>query len=176
MKTCFSLEGCRIISWILVIWNFMVMYIAEASIYSHYAGRSVGPFHMETPVLGFWNFHSLPSISPASSVSACQLSHVQLSVTPLTVAHQAPLSMEFSRQEYWSGLPFPSPGIFPTQGLNPHCFLYNCHYLDAIPSWPGSNFLIMSFLSFLSSPSYFFYCFTFEKSSVYFPNSLFIFS
>ena len=36
----------------------------------------------------------------------CSLSHVQFFVTPLTVAHQAPLSMEFSRQEYWSGLPF----------------------------------------------------------------------
>ena len=35
------------------------------------------------------------------------------------IAHQAPPSMEFSRQEYWSGLPFPSLGIFPTQGLNP---------------------------------------------------------
>ena len=34
---------------------------------------------------------------------------------PWTVAHQAPQSMAFSRQEYWSGLPFPSPGIFPTQ-------------------------------------------------------------
>ena len=34
------------------------------------------------------------------------LSHVQLSAAPWTVAHQAPLSMEFSRQEYWSGLPF----------------------------------------------------------------------
>ena len=39
-------------------------------------------------------------------------------MAPQTVAHQAPLSMEFSRQEYWSGLPFSSPGIFPTQGLN----------------------------------------------------------
>ena len=38
------------------------------------------------------------------------LSHVQLCVTPMTVAHQAPLSMEFSRQDYSSGLPFPSPG------------------------------------------------------------------
>ena len=38
------------------------------------------------------------------------LSHVQFFGTPLTVAFQAPLSMEFSRQEYWSGLPFPSPG------------------------------------------------------------------
>ena len=37
------------------------------------------------------------------------LSHVCLSVTPWTVARQAPLSMGFSRQEYWSGLPFPSP-------------------------------------------------------------------
>ena len=40
------------------------------------------------------------------------------SATPWTVACQAPLSMEFSRQEYWSELPFPSPGIFPTQGSN----------------------------------------------------------
>ena len=37
------------------------------------------------------------------------LSHVRLFATPWTVAHQAPLSMGFSRQEYWSGLPFPSP-------------------------------------------------------------------
>ena len=40
------------------------------------------------------------------------LSHVQLFVTPWTVACQAPLSMEFSRQEYWNGLPFPSPRHF----------------------------------------------------------------
>ena len=41
------------------------------------------------------------------------------SAIPWTVAYQVPPSMGFSRQEYWSGLPFPSPGIFPTQGLNP---------------------------------------------------------
>ena len=41
------------------------------------------------------------------------LSHVQLSVTPWNVAHQAPLLMECSRQEYWSGLPFPRPGDLP---------------------------------------------------------------
>ena len=38
---------------------------------------------------------------------------------PWTVAHQAPLSMGFSRQEYWSELPVPSPGIFLAQGSNP---------------------------------------------------------
>ena len=39
--------------------------------------------------------------------------------TPWTVAHQAPLSMGFSRQEYWSGLPFPSPGDLPDSGIEP---------------------------------------------------------
>ena len=47
------------------------------------------------------------------------LSHVQLFVTPWTVVHQAPLSMGFPRQEYWSGLPFPSPGDLPKQGIKP---------------------------------------------------------
>ena len=47
------------------------------------------------------------------------LSSVQLLVTPWTVAYQAPLSMGFSRQEYWSGLPFPSPGDLPDPGIEP---------------------------------------------------------
>ena len=59
----------------------MVMYIAAVTIYSHSAGRSVGPLYAETPVLGFRNFHSLPCMSPASSVYACVFSHVQLFVT-----------------------------------------------------------------------------------------------
>ena len=41
------------------------------------------------------------------------------SVIPLTVAHQAPPSMGFSRQEYWSGLPFPPPGDLPDPGIEP---------------------------------------------------------
>ena len=47
------------------------------------------------------------------------LSRVRLFVTPWTAARQAPLSMEFSRQEYWSGLPFPSPGDLPHKGIEP---------------------------------------------------------
>ena len=47
------------------------------------------------------------------------LSHVQLFATPWTVSRQAPLSMVFSRQEYWSGLPFPSPGDLPNPGIKP---------------------------------------------------------
>ena len=45
----------------------------------------------------------------ASKVKVKSLSHVRLFVTPWTVAYQAPASMGFSRQKYWSGLPFPSP-------------------------------------------------------------------
>ena len=47
------------------------------------------------------------------------LSRVRLSVTPWTVAHQASPSMGFSRQEYWSGLPFPSPGDLSDPGIKP---------------------------------------------------------
>ena len=41
------------------------------------------------------------------------------SLRPHTVAHQAPLSMRFSRQGYWNGLPFPSPGDLPNPGIEP---------------------------------------------------------
>ena len=47
------------------------------------------------------------------------LSHVRLFVTLWTAAYQAPPSMGFSRQEYWSGLPFPSPGDLPNPGMEP---------------------------------------------------------
>ena len=49
----------------------------------------------------------------------CMLSLVQLFATPWTLAHQAPLSMGFSRQEHWSGPPFPSPGDLPDPGIEP---------------------------------------------------------
>ena len=55
-------------------------------------------------------------------MGACVLSHfshVGLFAIPQTVAHQAPLSMGFSRQEYWSGLPLPSPGDLPYPGIDP---------------------------------------------------------
>ena len=50
------------------------------------------------------------------AVLSCS-SHIRLFATPWNVAHQAPLSMLFSRQEYWSGLPFPSPGDLPNPGM-----------------------------------------------------------
>ena len=58
--------------------------------------------------------HFCGSIIPQCAHS---LSLVQLFAALWTVAHQVPLSMEFSRQEYWNGLPFPSPGDLPIPGI-----------------------------------------------------------
>ena len=77
-------------------------------------------------------------------IQLCVLSHLVVSssfVNPWAVAYQAPLCTEFSRQEYWSRLPFPSPGIFPTQGLNSvllHCrqILYHLSHQGSLyPAW-----------------------------------------
>ena len=60
------------------------------------------------------------------TLSVCVLSHVQLFATPWTAVPQAPLSMGFPRQEYWSGLLFPSPGDLPnpeTKSMSPPGFL-----------------------------------------------------
>ena len=53
------------------------------------------------------------------NVKVRSLSRVQLLATPWTVGHQAPPSVGFPRQEYWSGLPFPSPGDLPDPGIEP---------------------------------------------------------
>ena len=60
-------------------------------------------------------------------------SRVQLFMTPWTVAYETPPSMEFSRQEYWNGLPFASPGDLPNPGIKPGCPALQA---DALPSEP----------------------------------------
>ena len=72
---------------------------------------------------------------PYMKVKVKLLSHVRLFVTPSpwTVAHQAPPSMGFSRQEYWSGLPFPSPGDLPYPGIEPRSPAF---WADALSSKP----------------------------------------
>ena len=68
-------------------------------------------------------------------VKVKSLSRVRLFVTPWTVAHQAPPSMGFSRQEYWSGLPFPSPGDLPNPGIEPRSPTFQADALTSEP--PG---------------------------------------
>ena len=64
------------------------------------------------------------------------LSRVQLFATPCTVAYQAPPSMEFSRQVYWSGLPFPSPGDLPDPGIELWSLALQA---DSLPSEPPTK-------------------------------------
>ena len=74
----------------------------------------------------------MSSFLPGFSQSVIQsLSHVQLFATPWTVACQVPLSLGFSRQEYWSGLPFSSPGDLPDPGIKPGSPLLQA---DCLPS------------------------------------------
>ena len=58
-------------------------------------------------------------LQTSMKVKVKSLSRVRLFVIPGTVAYQNPQSMGFSRQEYWSGLPFPSPGDLPDPGIEP---------------------------------------------------------
>ena len=73
--------------------------------------------HREVKGLAWVAWHGLGAGRHACKLSC--FSRVQLFVTSWTIAHQVPLSMEFSRQTYWSGLPFPPPGDLPNPGIKP---------------------------------------------------------
>ena len=93
-------------------------------------------------------------------VTAQSLSRVQLFAGPWTVAHQAPLSMEFSRQEYWSGLPFPSPGHLPNPGIELMSLVSDAlagRFFTASATWEASYIaVIQKFFSKRASPSFLF--------------------
>ena len=79
-------------------------------------------------------------------------SRVRLFATPWTVAHQAPLSMRFSRPKYWGGLPFSPPGDLPNPGIKPESPMAPALQVDSLPlSHQGSPCcLICYYKSFLS--------------------------
>ena len=70
-------------------------------------------------------------------VKVLVISHVSLFETQWTIVHQAPLSMEFLRQEYWRGLPFPSPGDLPNPGIEPGPPTL---WTDTLPSEPPGKY------------------------------------
>ena len=72
-------------------------------------------------------------LSTIFPVYACTRHPVQLFVTPWTVTHQAPLSMEFSRQEYWSRLTFTSPGDLLSPGIKPMCLATPAWQMGSLP-------------------------------------------
>jgi len=69
-----------------------------------------------------------------------------------TVAHQASLSMGFSRQEYWSGLPFPSPGDLPDPGIKP---AFPALQVDSLPLVKNGYFILKLMCNIATSPSHF---------------------
>ena len=89
-------------------------------------------------ILNEWKFFNLNIATVFQflvlyKVKSYSHSFIQFFAIPWTVAHEAPLSMEFSRQEYWSGLPFPSPGDLPNPGIEPG---YPALQADSLPSEP----------------------------------------
>ena len=79
--------------------------------------------------------------------------HVQLFCDPMNVAGQAPQSMGFSRQEYWNGLPFPSPGDLPNPRIKPGSPALQA---DALPSEPPGNLKVhRTFIGFVQSSMFY---------------------
>ena len=76
-------------------------------------------------------------------VKVKSLSRIRLFATPWTLANQAPLSMEFSRQAYWSRVPLPSPGDLPNPGIESRSPTLQA---DALPSEPPGKPLALSLL------------------------------
>ena len=93
---------------------------------------------LEPPQNKLWHcFHCFPIYFPLKVKS---LSCFWLFATPWTIAYQAPPSVGFSRQEYWSGLPFPSPGDLPNTGIEPGSPALQA---DALPSEPPGKPLLV---------------------------------
>ena len=91
------------------------------------------------PFIQLWGACSVPA---CVHVCSCD----KLFVTPWTIVHQAPLSMGFSRQEYWSGLPFPPPGDLPNPGSEPMSPVSPALQVDSLPLEPLGKPLLSAWL------------------------------
>ena len=107
-------------------------------------GSQTSPNVTQTPTLSWLKKPRAPSLL---KVKVKSLNRVRFLQPPWTIAYQAPPSMEFSRQEYWSGLPFPSPGDLPDPGIEPESPALQA---DALLSEPPGN---PSLLGTLCSPT-----------------------
>ena len=107
----------------------------------HPSRRLIGHFipmnsptpHLPPKVLlikdAFCNFRKqCPSFNQHKNFTCVHAKSLQSSdfATPRTVAHQAPLTMRFSKQEYWSGVPCPPPGVLPNPGMESASLMYSC--------------------------------------------------
>ena len=88
---------------------------------------------------------------------------VRLFVTPWTVAYEAPPSRGFSMQEYWSGLPFPSPGYLPNPGIEPGSLALQT---DALPSEPPGNPIKYYIFCFIAKHFVFYFTYVSQYTEV----------
>ena len=89
------------------------------------------------------NYIQYPVINHMGKEKRIHMSVTQLCpipCNPWTVAHQAPLSMEFSRKEYWNGLPFPSPADLSNPGIKPKSLALQA---DSLPAEPPVKLICM---------------------------------
>ena len=84
-------------------------------------------------------FFQWPCMNVRVNEGVKSLSCVRLFVTPWTVAYQAPLSVGFFRQEYWSRLPFPPPGDLPNPGIEPLSPASPALQADSLPTEPSGR-------------------------------------
>jgi len=123
---------------------------------SHDALRSLNFFKFLTEVQLIHNIVLVSSVQQSDSdilihmyvcVCVCSVaSVVSDSVTPWTIAHQAPLSMRFSQQECWSGLPYPPPGDLLNPGIEPTSLcLLHCRWILYSLSHQGSQYIYIFF-------------------------------
>ena len=126
----------------LIKWLFLTIFSCDLSSF-HYlclcdtppnSQGNVGCIQHNIADLSIGNF-SFPTGKVEAKVKS--LSCNRLFATPWTVAYQALPSVGFSRQEYWSGLPFPSPGALPNPGIEPGSPALQA---DALPSEPPGKF------------------------------------
>ena len=100
-------------------------------------------------------------------ICLCELSRIWFFATPWTVAHQAPLFVDFARQEYWSGLPFPSPEDLPYIGIEPMSLVFpafagGCFYLCA--TWEAPNYGHIDFFPIIFQFSAPVFCINFSRN------------
>ena len=119
-------------------WNFPSK---NTGVGCHFLFQEIFPIQGSNLCLLHWHMDSFTTEPPGAILLLCwSLRHVQLFVTPWTVAHQAPLSMRFLRQEYWSGLPFPFPGDLPNPEIKPVSPALACGFFY---HWATSGYFIV---------------------------------
>ena len=98
------------------LWNTLViayLFFFKSGV-CHNIDENIKSCSLSSGIVDIFKFHFL-----SMKVKVKSLSRVQLFATPWTIAYQAPPAMGFFRQEYWSGLPFPSPGDLPDPRIKP---------------------------------------------------------